>query len=241
MDDATTGAAVEATAGSGITARLAAAGGAAFVAAVLVGNGLTEAGVEEGPLSDDALLADLARQATETGPQIGLALEMLGFALFVVFLGRLGALTSGTPAGWPGRVAVLAGTAMVGVKLATGSAAVAAVSAREQITAPAARALEAVGSAGFVLSWLPFAVFTVAAALALHARGLVGRPTTVVGSILGLLTLTAAVAAGTDVDNAFPLPFVLSLFWLATVSVRLAVRGGVRHAAAVREPLAASA
>lgn len=218
------------TAGTQRWGRLMTASGAAFVAAILVGNGLTEDGTE--PQGDAELLADLARRATEAGPRTGLALELVGFALFVVFLGRLGALTARSPGDGFGRVAVLAGAVMLGVKLATGSAALAAVAARDEVSAAVARGLLTVGDVGFVLSMLPFAVFTAATALALQAAGLVGRPTATVGAVLGVLTLGSAVAGATDVEGAFVLPFVLSLFWLAVVSVRRTVRCEPRTALA---------
>ena len=67
--------------------RLALASGALYVLAIMIGNGLYEAG-KTGADDGAGALADLQR-TTSPVQTVGLTLEILGFTAFLVFLGAL--------------------------------------------------------------------------------------------------------------------------------------------------------
>jgi hypothetical protein len=75
-----------------------------------------------------------------------------------------------------------------------------------------------------VLSWLPFAIFIGALAVALRTIGAVGKPTCYIGVFLGVAGVVLALVGLRDVTNANPVPFLLGMLWLVVISVRLAVK-----------------
>lgn len=201
--------------------RLAALSGAAFVVAVLAGNSLTES------VSGDGVLGDLDALAASTAARAGLALELVAFVLLLVFVGTLASVLAAGPS--RGRTATgvmaVAGTAMVAVKLGSGAAALAALHARTDLDVAAATALVEQNGAAFVLFWIPFGVFVTGAARALRTQGRVGRVLGGAGVGLGVLGTAAGVAGAVWPSYAVPVPFLLSLLWVAAISVALA-RGG---------------
>jgi hypothetical protein len=178
-----------------------------YVVAALVGNGL--AGGE----------TDVRDLAGTPAYAVGIALEALGLVgllLLVAWAGaRLGPFWS--------RVATVAGTTTLAVKLASGASLSAAV--HDGLDAGVAEALQAVNDWAFVVHWLPFGVFVLAIALGAKAAGLLRAPGAWVGAILGaLMAAQALVVMGTPAAMV-PLPFLLSLFWLAVVGVVVTRRG----------------
>src|SRR3954466_2758193 len=131
--------------------RLAAATGAAYVALIMVGNVLATGSGD--PQDGPTILAHLraGRSPTET---VGVLMEILGFAVFLVFLGYLYRVlrrAEGTD-GWGAAVAFGAGLVTMAVKLATPPAGAAARLHLGQLDATLARTLNDLGGAGFVVS-----------------------------------------------------------------------------------------
>jgi hypothetical protein len=203
--------------------------GALFVLLICVGNSMSTAGTTQSAHpTGRQVLADLRRQTGAAVPTVGFLLEVLGFAVFLLFLGYLAsALTTGsgrrvvTPAAG---TALVSGITMLAIKL--GSAApVLALGVDERGMSPQlARVLADLNGSAFVVSWLPMALFVAGTAVALRQAGLVGRPTSWVGLAVGVVGVPVAIAGFLDPAGANPVPFLLALLWVLATSVRLAVR-----------------
>lgn len=208
--------------------RIGAASGAAFVALIFAGNTINTAGTSQASHPSGAqVLKDAAHQATAASATLGFVMEFVGFAAFIVFLGYLASA-------WRRRIAggIVAGTAivaaitMLAIKLGSAAPAGALLSDYKHLSPQTAQVLNDMNSVSFVLSWMPFAVFVVAAAAALRATGFVGKPTAYLGMFLGVAGLLLSIVGLNDPFNANPAAFVLGMAWLLVVSVRLAVKPG---------------
>jgi hypothetical protein len=196
--------------------RLALGSGAGFVACILVGNALTGSASAEG-----STVESLAAQATSVPARAGLALELVGFCLLLVFVAALGHLGRGRVGG---QVAVVGGIVLAAVKLASGGALLGALHEREALEESTAAGLVASNDAAFVLSWLPFGLLVLGTAVTMLAIGRIGRVAAGLGVVLGALTVALGVAGSVEPDLAVPIPFLLGLLWVAVTSVRLAVQ-----------------
>lgn len=178
--------------------------GAGFVVCALLGNSLTES-------------TTVAQAADSTSAVTGLAVELLGFVLLLVFVGWLATTAR---AGLAGSTAAIAGGVLVAVKLGSGGALLAAWHEHEQLDGSAVDALLAVNDAAFVLAWLPFGVLIVSAAIALSDAGIAGPVLRVIGLVVGSLTVALGIAGAAVPAAAVPIPFLLCLVWLVAVGVR---------------------
>jgi hypothetical protein len=178
----------------------------AYVVAALVGNGLA---------GGEADVRDLAGTPAYTA---GIALEALGLVallLLVAWAGaRLGPL-------WA-RLATVAGTTTLAVKLASGASLSAAV--HDDLDPGIAQALQAVNDWAFVVHWLPFGVLVLAIALGAKEVGLLRAPGAWTGAVLGTVTATQALVVMGVPAVMVPLPFLLSLSWLAVAGVVITKR-----------------
>jgi len=211
--------------------RLGAVTGAAFVVLILVGNQMASAGpAEPAHPTGEQVLRDAARQVSSATVTAGVALEVLGFGAFLVFLGYLADVLRRAAGGQRGSIAagagIVSGAVMVAVKLGSAVPIVTLWVDHSTISPQLALVLNDLGSVAFVISWLPSAIFVAAAAAALHRAGLVGRPTAYCGFVLGAAGLVLSSIGIHDPISANPLAFVLGLLWLLAVSVRLAIRPG---------------
>jgi hypothetical protein len=125
---------------------------------------------------------------------------------------------------------------MLAIKLGSAGPGVALDLDRKTLSPQLAQLLNDMGGAAFVISWLPFAVFVGAAAWALYAVRLVGRPTAYTGLVLGVAGIPATIVGLKDIANANPIAFLLGLLWVFVVSVRLAVKPGVDEPTPVSRP-----
>jgi hypothetical protein len=210
--------------GRGGLSRLGFAAGAAWVVAILVGNSLTEAGAPAGG-GGDAALAYFAR-FDGGGPLLGVSLELFGFALLVVFLGRLHAALRDAegPGGWWSGVALVGGVTTLAVKLATVAPVVAGIAAAETLAAPQALLLQQIGDAGFLISALTSGLLVLGAAASALSSGLLPRPLAWAGVPIGLLAVLGSLRP-TSLEGGPGVPgFLLGLLWLAAVSLLLAWR-----------------
>jgi hypothetical protein len=214
--------------------RMAAATGALFVVLIMIGNQISMSGATQSTHpSGAAVLRDAARQAASTSATVGFVLEFLGFLAFMAFLGYL--LDARRRTAGPGvntfaaGTAVLAGLTMLIVKLASVAPAGALLMDRSTLSPETAQALNDMNGVSFVLSWLPFAVFVGAAAVGLYRSTLVGRPTMIIGAVIGTVGLALALLGLQDpLGGGNPIGWLLGLLWTLVVSVRLAVRPGTR-------------
>lgn len=218
--------------------RIAAATGAAFVALIVVGNAISTSGTSQAAHPSGAqVLKDIAHQASSTSATVGFILEFLGFVAFLGFLGYLGdALRRRIGHGGAnvaGATAVVAGSVMLAVKLASVAPSGALFADRRHISPQLAQVLNDINGVAFVVSWLPFTVFVGAAALALRKASLVGRPTAYVGICIAVVGLVLTMVSLQDPFNGTPVAFMLGLLWTLVVSVRLAVKPGSDAASVV--------
>lgn len=211
--------------------RLGAVTGAAFVVLILVGNQMATAGSgQSAHPTGNQVLRDAARQVSSASVTAGVALEVLGFGAFLLFLGYLADVVRRTAGDRRGSIAagtgIVSGAVMVAVKLGSAAPIMTLWVDHGTISPQLALVLNDLGGVAFVISWLPFAIFVAGVAAALHRAGLVGRPTAYCGLVLGAAGLVLTIIGIHDPLSANPLAFLLGLFWLLAVSVRLAIRPG---------------
>lgn len=223
--------------------RVAAATGALFVVLVMVGNQIDVAGTDQSAHpTGSSVLHDAGTQAHSMSAAIGFTLEFLGFMAFVVFLGYLLDLRRRTSAPGTGAVAsataVCAGLTMLIIKLASAVPMGAVLLDHAGMSPELARVLNDMGGVAFVIGWLPYAVFVGAAALGLLRAGLVGRPTAIVGAVVGAAGFVLALISLQDPINGNPMAWMAGLLWTLVVSVRLAVRPGTGARRPVGQPSA---
>lgn len=204
--------------------RASAATGAVFVILTFAGNSLTESVIE--PTSEPGpaqALEDFTAKAASSTAQAGLALELLGFVALTVFIGvLLDTLRRRHALGISGIVAGAAAAIMLSVKIASAAPYLAGLAHHAVLTPDTALALSLANGAGFVLCWLPFAVFVSATAVALHDAGVLGRLGTATGLLVGGLGIVAALGGVVDMASAMPVPFLLGCLWTLAVSIKIA-------------------
>jgi len=159
-----------------------------------------------------------------------------------VFLGYLLDLRRRTSGAGSGAVAsataVCAGLTMLIIKLGSGVPMGVLLLDHAGMSPDLARVLADMGSVAFVLGWLPYAVFVGAAALGLLRAGLVGRPTAVIGAVVGAAGLVLALIGLENPVDGNPMAWMAGLLWTLVVSVRLAVRPGTGARGTVDDPAA---
>lgn len=209
--------------------RIGAALGAAFVVLLFVGNSLATAGTDQSSHPSGAqVLKDTIHQHSSGGATVGFVLEVLGFVAFFGFLGYLGDVLrrrgQSGESRMPAMTALVAGISMLAIKLGSAAPSTALDLDRHTLSPQLAQVLNDINGAAFVLSWLPFAIFVGATALALGEIGAVGKPTIWIGAVVGVAGVAIAVVGLHDTANANPVAFLLGMVWLLVVSVRLAVK-----------------
>lgn len=213
-----------------IPTRLAAASGAFFVVAILVGNVMAFGGADDG--TDGAsILASLQRERSLVNVT-GFVLETVGFAAFLVFLGYLRRAVR--TAGGVADVAFGAGLLCLAVKLGSVAPLMAASYRGDELTTDLARTLVDLNDAAFVIFGLLFGLFVAAAGAAYLAAGASGRWMGWTGVGIGLLAFAAGVVGVVAVESYNPMVFVAGLVWTLVLSLVLAVRG--RRAADTDRP-----
>jgi hypothetical protein len=203
--------------------RFAAATGAVYVVAVLFGNEMANAGASG--QGSTGILADLQRPRSAVNT-VGMVVEVLGMAMLIVFLGYLYRVLRRAegPDGWWAAPAFGAGLVMVTVKLASAAPVLAGRLRAHELTPELARTLTDLNAAAFVISGFACGIFVLAAAAAALAGRVLPRWLSIVGVVLGVLTVAAGTAGILDPQGYVPIPFLLGLLWIAAFSVILTVR-----------------
>jgi hypothetical protein len=201
--------------------RIGALTGAAYVILVIVGNAMsTDSSVPQSPHpTGQQDLATLRWLDGNAWAQVGLSLELLGFAAFVLFVGYL--CTRVRSAGWLASSALLAGGISIAVKLASAAPSFAAYLLREEISPATARVLTDMNTVSFVLDWLPTGLFVACVAAAAVRTESLGRVLGWGGVVVGTATIALTAVTGVHVINANPVPFLMCLLWTLIVSVRM--------------------
>jgi hypothetical protein len=205
------------------TDRFAAATGAIYVALIMVGSGLATGNGD--PQDGPTILAHLraGRTPVET---IGVTMEILGFGLFLVFLGYLYRVLRRAEGaeGWGAAVALGAGLVTTAVKLAAATAMLASEAHPDQLTPDLARVLNDIGGGGFVISGYLYGIFVLAAAGSSFVSRALPRWLAISGLVTGVLTVAAGVAGILDPIGYVPVPFLVCLAWVLVTSIVLASR-----------------
>jgi hypothetical protein len=204
---------------------LGAAAGPAFVVLVLAGNSLTETDAPEagGTPARDALAGIAARVGNRT-VEAGTVMELVGFVCLAVFAAYLhGLLRRRRAESAAGSLALIGAVLLLAVKLGSVASYLAALNHHESLTPTTALALVETNGAAFVVGWMPWGIFVAAAAVALHAAGLLGRVGAAAGVLIGTLGVVAMVLGSFDTGSANPLPFLAGLVWTLVVGMRLAL------------------
>lgn len=216
------------TNGSAMTAwdRLGALSGAAYVLLILVGSGIaTQNGQQSNDPTGAQVLKYLDYSINSTAAHIGHAMEILGFVAFAVFLAWFVPVLrrAGGPAPWLANVALVGGIATIAVKIGSVTPEMALEVERAHLTPGLAQIVYAMAGAGFVISFLTFAMLMLGAGASVLSSGVLGRFAGWSAVLLGVAGY--AVVATANSLNANPMPFLLGLLWILVVSVRLAVKG----------------
>ena len=204
--------------------RFAAATGAIYVVLTMVGSGLATG---NGDPQDGATILAHLRHGRSLAETIGVTMEILGFAVFLAFLGYLYRILRRAegPEGWGASVAFGAGLVTMAVKLATSASGAAARLHVGQLDAALARTLNDLGGAGFVVSGYLYGVFVVASAGSAFASRALPRWLSISGLVVGVLTVAAGTAGILDPVGYVPVPFLLCLAWVLVTSISLVLRG----------------
>jgi hypothetical protein len=206
------------------TNRFVAATGAVYVALIMVGSGLATGNGD--PQDGPTILAHLraGRTPVET---VGVTMEILGFGLFLAFLGYLYRVLRRAEGaqGWGAAVALGAGLVTTAVKLAAAAAMLASEAHPDQLTPDLARVLNDIGGGGFVISGYLYGIFVLAAAGSALASRALPRWLTISGLVVGVLTVAAGTAGILDPTGYVPVPFLVCLAWVLVTSIALTVRG----------------
>jgi hypothetical protein len=148
-------------------------------------------------------------------------LQVVSVACFAVFVAAVGPLLRDTGRGAALQlVGYTSVAAMVASSLAAGAAAVAAPSASAE-TVDVLR--QASFYAGGVANVVTLGAFVFGAALLLGRRGLLGRPTRVLGYVAGALAVLSVLSVGIYYATILlPVGRLLSMLWTVVAGIRLA-------------------
>lgn len=219
--------------------RIGAASGAAYVALILVGNGIaTGNGQQSNDPTGQQVLQYADQAAHSSVAAVGQAMEVLGFVALAFFIAWLVPTLrrAGGPAPWLSNVVLLGGVGTLAVKIATIAPEAAIDAGRQTLDPGIAKALYDISGAGFVVSFIPFAILMLGLGGAVLTTGILGRFAGWSAIVLGVAGLAVVVTAQSL--DANPMPFMLGLLWLLVVSVRLAWRGPRRARVAPTDALA---
>ena len=224
--------------------RVGALSGAAYVVLLMVGGSLLTAGTTDSakPTGEEALAS--WRHMAETGSgKLGLALALLAFAAFGVFLGYLHRVLRRAegPESWLPTSAIVAGVLALAFKWGSASFVGAAIMRKDELSPDHARILSDLDGTAFWASFLPYAVFVGMSALVILRTRFVHAVFGWVGlglAVAGVVTSASFDVAQSEVGAA---PYLLSVIWVLALSIVLAVRGPRKVAERTAQPVAVAA
>ncbi|MEA2445867.1 MAG: hypothetical protein QOJ12_3159 [Thermoleophilales bacterium] len=218
-----------------ISRRVAPLSGLAFFLLVMVGNSIATGDSNVGRGDSAEKILAYIRAHDGAAWWIGTALEIAGLLLLGVF--AVYTVRRIRSAGVDGRlpaIALAGGLGTVALKLVSGGPAVYAVVRSNEISAGTAKTLVSVNDWMFVASWIGIGAFVAAGGIGAARAGLLPRPLGIAGAVFAALIAVGA-AAGVE-PGIFG--YLLSLLWIAVVSVVFAVR---QRRARVAVPVPATA
>jgi hypothetical protein len=211
----------------GLLERVGAASGAVYVGLLIVGGSMMTSGTTDTTRpTGEQVLSNLRRTAESGSAKAGLALALLGFAAFAVFLGYpYGVLRRAeVQQSWLPTAAVFAGMSALVIKWGSGSFIGAAVLRKDEISPDLARTLNDLDSAAFWTSWLPYAVFVGLTAVVILRTRFVPRAFGWVGIVLAVAGVATSASVDLQISDLGAAPYLLSIFWVLALSGVLAIR-----------------
>jgi hypothetical protein len=206
--------------------RLALGCGAAWAVLVLVGNSMTESGAptEETPAAAQAYFA-LLRTGSH---RAGLALELLGMCLLVVFLAKLFAVLRDAegPRAWLPGLALAGGLVTMSIKIASAAPYVIGL-AVEDLAGDQALLLVRLADAAFVVSAMTSGLMVLGAAGSALASRLLPRWLALLGLPIGALAVLGSLAPSSLDGTPGVAGFLLGVLWVLVTSAVLALRRAV--------------
>ena len=195
--------------------------GTVFFLTAMVGNQMALAGLSEG--TDDASALAELRAPLTLGNQVGFILEVVGFTCLFFFVGALYRILRRAEAsdGWLADVALIAGTAMIAVKMGSVTFGVAERYHPATISAAAAGILHNLGDGAFVISGLFAAIFVLAASLSGLGSRVLPRSAGWAGVVIGVAGFVTPSLAFHHPASYVPIPWLLAILWMAVVGVVL--------------------
>lgn len=206
--------------------RVGAAAGAAYILLINVGNQMSSGNTQDPHPSGAQDLADFGGSPT-VAQQVGFVMELAGFVAFMFFLGWLvtALRARGGAWGWLASVAGVSGITMVAIKLGSIAPIMTGEVDHGQLSPTLARVLADMNGSSFVVTFLPFAVYVLAAGGAMLASGFTGRVLGWSGVVIGVLGIASPLIWQLDPVSTNFLPFLFGMLWTLVVGVRLAVWG----------------
>jgi hypothetical protein len=218
--------------------RIGAACGAAYVLLILVGNSIAVSGESNTPTGAQVL--QYANDMVDSpARQVGMGLEVLGFVALAFFIAWIVPTLrrADRVAPWLANVVMVGGIGTLAVKIGTVAPEAAIMAGRHTLDPDTAKAVYDIAGAGFVVSFLPFAILMIGLGVSALTTGYLGRFAGWSAIVLGALALVV-VSTARSLD-ANPMPFLLGLLWILVASIRIAWKGPRAAAAVGDEPVAA--
>jgi Domain of unknown function (DUF4386) len=214
--------------------RLGAAAGLAFTAFTIAGNEMADSGNASGDSAATAL-ANIQRAQGLTN-HLGTAVEILGFIALMFFAGYMYRVLHSSEGehGWLAATVLVTAAADLGVKLASGAPLAAAYYHRADLTPDLARTLVDLNNGSFIITGLTMAAFVLAVSFSAYGSRALPRTLTWIGVVLGALGLVTPIVGITDPASYNPLPYLISLVWVAAIGVARIVRETRQRRAADR-------
>ncbi|WP_354498047.1 hypothetical protein [Mycetocola sp. 2940] len=198
--------------------RVGALSGAAYVILANVGNTLGQDASLSESATGEEVLESYARLADDVGRQLGLSIEMLGLATWMIFVGYVYSRTRG--AGWLAPAALVAGTISIAVKFASFAPVISIYLLRGDMEPGTASMLANLNLVSFMIDTLPAGLFVACGAAAAMASGALGRVLGWAGVVCGVIAAGAAVVIGIRIEGSFAPSFLLVMVWVFAVSIR---------------------
>lgn len=216
--------------------RLGAIAGLIFMTATIAGNAMADSGDAAG--SSAAVALANFRRTHGLLNHLGTAIEIAGFIAFMFFAGYLYRVLRGSERrdDWLAAPVLITAAADVSVKLGSGAALAAAQFHPAALTPALAQVLVDLNNGAFVITGLTMAGFLLAVSAGGYRSRVLPRTLVWIGIVLGALGLVTPTPGLSDPVNYNPLPYLMSLLWIAAVSVTRIVREtSARRAVETRE------
>ncbi len=198
--------------------RVGAFSGAAYFVLANIGNTLgQDASLPENATGRE-ILDSYGRLAGDVSRQIGIGVELLGLAAWVVFVAYVYSRTRA--AGWLAVAALVGGTISIAVKFASFAPWITPYLLRDDMNPETARMLTTLNLVSFMIDILPAGIFVACGAAAAMITHSLGRVLGWAGVVIGAVNVFAAVVVGPRIEGVFSPTFLLAIVWILVVSLR---------------------